>query len=136
MPVLLISIVMTSLPVFARQAADEQSGQRGRVAPPATLACDRNLLTSYNGEVSHYQRGLTETDITIHTDSGTIESLTLKHSSLDDLQRNFLLRGQTFTEDNWAGIEIEPGVLLEGMRAIAWVCLDEQTAPVIDWRPL
>lgn len=135
-PVLLALIIISAPLVFARQAAAEQSGHRGRLAPPATLACDRNLLTSYNGEVSHYKRGLKATGITIHTDSGTIESLTLKHTSLDSLQQHFLLRGQAFTSDDWVSIEVESGVLLDGMRAIAWVCMDKQVAPVIDWQPL
>ena len=135
-PLVLALLFMAALPVCARQPADANSVNRDRTAPPSTLACDRNQLTSFNGEVTRYLRDAASTSITIHTDWDTDEWLTIKHPAPDGPRHYFLLDGQEFTRDDWPKIEAETGVLLEGVRAIAWVCLDNVTQPVIDWRPL
>lgn len=134
--VLLALIAMSALPVYARQAGSERVPEAPRrIAPPVTLACDRNQLTSFNGEIIDYKRDEHSTHIGIKTDWDTVESLILEHADVDDFSSHFLIFGQAFTASDWARIEIRPGVLVKGMRVIAWVCLDEKTPPVIDWRP-
>ena len=128
--------LMIALPVCARQAAEEPSAGRGRMAPPATLVCDRNQLTSYNGQVIAYQREEGSVTVRIQTDWDTIENVGLKHGGAQDVMSSFLLNGQVFTEADWSQIESGPGTLIDGMRVIAWVCLDDKTQPVLDWRPL
>lgn len=134
--VLLALIAMSALPVSARQAGSERVPvARSRVAPPVTLACERNQLTSFSGEIIDYQRGENSTHIRIKTDWDTVESLILEHAEADDPASYFRVFGQAFTASDWARIEIQPGVLIKGMRVIAWVCLDGKTPLVIDWRP-
>jgi len=134
-PVLLALAVTLTLPVCARQVAPEHSDHRGRTTPPVKLACERNQLTSWNGQVSAYKREKKATSIEIKTDWGTVEALTLEHGDAEDLASFFMLSGQPFTKTDWPKIESAPGVLVEGMRAIVWLCLDGETPAVIDWRP-
>jgi len=134
--VLLVLIAVNTPPVYTRQAGSERVPvARGRVAPPITLACDPNQLTSFNGEIIDYQRDENSTHIGIETDWDTVESLILEHADDSDPASYFLVFGQAFTPSDWARIETRPGVLVKGMRVIAWVCLDGETPPVIDWRP-
>jgi hypothetical protein len=132
LPLLLITV---ALPVNARQAADARHPERDRTAPPVALVCDRNQLTSYNGQVSYYQRDETATYMTIATDWDTQESISIAHPPPDSIQNYFMLNGQEFPADGWQTIETEPGVLLTGVRVIAWICGDGKTQPVVDWRP-
>ena len=103
--------------------------------PPAAITCDRNQLTSWTGSVSGYGRGSAKSWIEISTDDDTIESTEIDHHDQTDASASFLLWSKTFTAADWARIEQSPGVLIEGIRATAWICLDGQTSPVIDWQP-
>jgi len=129
------SLLALAQPAGARQSVDSRPADRGRVAPPAILACDRNQLTSYNGQPAHYQRDESATFITVATDWGTHESIEITHPAPDSIQNYFLLNGEAFPASGWQKIEAEPGVLLPGLRVIAWVCADGTTQPVVDWRP-
>jgi len=106
-----------------------------RLAPPPSVECDRNLLTSWTGVVTEYQRRLGETRISIHTDYGTDESATLKHEGSDDPSGSFLIFGRPFQPGDWRRIEAAPGVIIKGVRATAWVCEIANARVVIDWRP-
>lgn len=114
--------------------APEQS--TGRLRPSPALACDRNHLTSYSGAVSGYRVDADSTWIEVSTDEDTVEVVTVKHDGQADGRAHYLLWGAPFTAANTAQIEKSPGVLAEGVRAIAWVCDDGKAAPVIDWQPV
>ena len=105
-----------------------------RVRPPPALECSRDQLTLYGGEVKRYQRSKGLTKITIATDWGTTESVSLKHPGQADASPWFLLQGEAFKPDDWPRIETSPGRLRAGMRAAAWVCDDGRNATV-DWQP-
>ena len=81
-----------------------------RVRPPPGLECPRDQLTLYGGEVRHYQRTGARTRITIATDWGTMETVTLPHAGRPDASAWFLLRGQAFQPGDWALIESRLGV--------------------------
>ena len=111
------------------------TAQNKRSAPPSILACDTNQLTSFDGVVSVFQRGNDSTTITINTDWDTIETVTIEHPDPQGLLQFLMQDGQPFEQKDWSRIETEPGILIDGMRAVVWFCLDETTQPVIDWRP-
>ena len=124
----------TSTPeVAVGDAAD--TGRAGRLRPPASLACDRNHLTSYTGAVSGYRREADRTWLEISTDEDTVEAVTVEHAGQPDASAHYLLYGQAFTGNDWTAIEATKGKLIDDMRATAWVCDDGVTAPVIDWQP-
>lgn len=106
----------------------------GRLRPPP-LACDRNHLTSWRGRVTGYRREEQQTWLEISTDYDTVETLTLPHPQAGDASGFYRLNGRDFTDADWRAIESAAGTLREGMRAIAWVCDDGVTPPVIDWQP-
>ena len=110
-----------------------QSGARLRPSP--ALACDRNHLTSYSGVVSGYRRDKDSTWIQINTDEDTVEPVTVAHDGNVDAAAHYQLWGAPFSAGDYGRIETSTGVLFDGMRAIAWVCDDGSTAPVIDWQP-
>lgn len=130
-----ILILVITLPVCARQTADDQAAGRGRFAPPATLNCNRNDLTSYNGQVIAYQRTVESIQVRIQTTWDTIESVSMQLSETQPISNSFLINGGVFTRADWSRIESSEGVLIEGMQVIAWLCLDDKTPPVLDWRP-
>jgi hypothetical protein len=134
---LFIVVITVMSPLGASQSGSERAAsQHNRSAPPATLACEHNQLTSWDGVVSHYKRNAATTTITIHTDWDTVESATLRHPGPDGVLPFLLLDGQPFTHDDWSRIEQSNGMLVEGTRAIVWFCLDQHTQAVIDWRPM
>ena len=107
----------------------------GRLRPPATLTCDINHLTSWSGVVSGYRRDSQSTWLQISTDDDTVEQTTIEHAGQPDASAHYLLWQEPFTAADWKKIEKSKGVLIKGMRAIAWICDDGKTAPVIDWQP-
>lgn len=107
----------------------------GRLRPSPALACDPNQLTSYAGLVSGYRRDAHSTWIQIDTDEDTVEAVTVAHDGQADASAHYQLWGAPFTVGDVARIETPTGVLIDGMRATAWVCDDGKTAPVIDWQP-
>lgn len=109
------------------------SGRGGRLAPPASVNCDRNKLTVYSGRVTKYSRKRGKTTITIATDWDTTETVTLRHAGSDDPSRDYVVLGTPFTPSDWNRIESKKGVLHPGLRANAWVCTGGRT--IIDWQP-
>ena len=107
----------------------------GRLRPPPGLECERNQLTAYSGRVSGYQPGAESTWIQISTDEDTIEVVTVPHRGKPDASARYLLRGEAFTAQDRPKIEASTGKVAAGMRAVAWVCLDAKTDPIIDWQP-
>ena len=107
----------------------------GRLRPSPQLACDRNNLTSYSGLVSGYRRDKDSTWIQISTDEDTVEPVTVPHDGQADASSHYWLWGAPFTAADTAQIEKSPGALVDGIRAVAWVCEDGKTPPVIDWQP-
>lgn len=130
-----VLLASLALPAFAGQAERGRTAQQQRISPPVSLACDRNQLTSFNGEVTNYRRDAKSISITIHTDWNTFESLTIGYSSPAGSLKNLMLNGRVFTIDDWPEIETKTGVLQDGMHAIAWVCIGDEDLSVIDWRP-
>ena len=108
--------------------------QSARQMPPADQACPRDRLTLYAGAVLKYSRLVGHTELRIHTDWQTTESVRLKHPGSDDPSRWFLIERQPFTAADWPRIELKPGQLRPGMRVAAWVCDDGRNA-TIDWSP-
>ena len=103
----------------------------GRLAPPASVSCNRNDLTVYAGVVRHYRREKDKTSITIETEEETTERVTLHHTGSDDPSRFFLIQGTPFTPSDWNRIERKKGELRPDMRARAWVCADGMI--IVDW---
>lgn len=135
---LLALILAFALPVCAEQTRrpDSTITVRGeRIMPPASLGCDRNQLSSWTGVVTEYQRITGSTRIVIHTDYETVERSTLLHEDSDDPSGSFMIFGQPFEFSDWLRIESAPGVLIEGMRATAWICEDPEVGMIIDWHP-
>ena len=134
---ILAMVVVLALSACALAGSqDPRPGVSGRrIAPPSSLTCDRNHLTSWTGVVTGYDRRQGETRISIHTDYDTDESTTLKHKGNDDPSTSFLIFGRPFRPDDWRRIESAAGVLIEGSRATAWVCEDAEARVIIDWRP-
>lgn len=124
-----------SLSVCAAQPEQGRAGRQHRIAPPTGLVCNRDQLTSFNGEVTRYRRDAKSISITIHTDWNTAESLAIRYASPERSLKNLMLNGRVFTQDDWQEIETKTGVLRHGMRAIAWVCFNDDDLSVIDWRP-
>ena len=108
----------------------------GRLMPPTTLKCDRNDLTSYDGEVKAYRRRKGSTFLRIRTNFDTTEEVTIRHPGTDDPSRFYLINGQRFTRSDWRRIERGRKILKSGMRANVWVCRDNpKIQPVVDWQP-
>ena len=105
-----------------------------RAAPPSPVTCDRNHLTSFTGRVVSYNREKGRIALAMRTDEETNEKFSVRLEQGEDGSKHFLMRGQQFTETDWAIIEVSRSKLRQGMRAIVWVC-DDGSAPVIDWRP-
>ena len=124
---------LVCIPLLAATCATAAEG--GRLRPPPALECDRNQLTSYSGRVSGYKRGAASTWIRISTDEDTVETVTVRHADKAKAAARYRLRGEAFTSRDWPRIEISAKKLTPGMRAVAWVCLDGKTAPLIDWQP-
>jgi hypothetical protein len=121
-------------PAPAAEAVEAVPSRGGRLRPPP-LACDINQTTSWTGRVTGYRRDAKGLWFRIATDEDTVEEATLAGRTQADWAKQFLLRRTTFNAGDWSRIERKPGVLIEGMRATAWICEDGRTPPVIDWQP-
>lgn len=133
----LIGIVVLIVTSILLAGAAHANGARvsGRLAPPDAVTCDRNFLTSWTGIVSEYRENEDRTSFTIHTDENTVEKVTLNHEGRLDVVTRFLLWGETFTQADWSQIERSPGVLIDAIRATAWVCDTGVTTIFVDWQP-
>ena len=129
-PVVFAGVVAGLLGCTAMAAQDS-----GRLRPSPQLACDRNNLTSYSGLVTGYRRDKDSTWIEISTDEDTVEPVTVPHDGQKDASSHYWLWGAPFTAADSAQIEKSPGLLIDSIRAVAWVCEDGKTPPVIDWQP-
>ena len=134
-PFFACSLAIGLLGCTAIGAEEPAMRDAGRIRPPASLTCDANHLTSWFGVVSGYRREDKQTWLQISTDYDTVEQLTIDHAGQPDASAHYLLWQEPFTAADWNKIEKSKGVLIEGMRAIAWICDDGKTAPVIDWQP-
>ena len=109
---------------------------RGRIAPPAQLKCDRSDLTSYDGLITAYRRRYGSTFLRIRTNFDTTEEVVIRHPKTDKPLQFFLINGEAFSNADWARIEKRAKVLKDGMRANVWVCRGNPgIQPVVDWRP-
>jgi hypothetical protein len=134
---IIISVSSTAgaqAPVAPQPQNENQRAAGQRIAPPSSLKCPRNHITSFMGRVTAYQRTHTRIFIRVRTDEETTENFTLKFTRNDDPTRLFLLRGEEFKQNDLKLIEVSTGRLRKPMRAIVWVC-DDGSNPVIDWRP-
>ena len=108
----------------------------GRIMPPSGLSCDRNDLTSYDGEVRAYRRRKGSTFLRIRTNFDTTEEVTIRHPGTNDPSKFYLINGQPFTRNDWRRIEKRRKILKPGMRANVWVCRgNPKIQPVVDWQP-
>jgi hypothetical protein len=134
---IIISVSSTGRAQARRAPQPQNEKQRvagQRIAPPSSLKCPRDHLTSFMGRVTNYQRTQTRIFIRVRTDEETTENFTLKFTRNDDPTRLFLLRAEEFKQSDLKLIEVSTGRLRKPMRAIIWVCRDGSN-PVIDWRP-
>lgn len=116
-------------------AQDSGASRMSRLAPPPTITCDRNHLTSWTGVITGYRRESDRTWLEISTDEKTVERTTLRYEGQTDASRHYRMWNEPFMAKDWAVIEQSPGVLNKGMRATVWVCEDGVTPPVVDWQP-
>jgi hypothetical protein len=70
----------------------------------------------------------------MRTDEATTERFTFRVSDSENAAKGFLLRGDPFKESDWKLVELKKGRLRPKMRATVWVC-DDNSTPVVDWRP-
>ena len=144
---IIISQVMTGAIIISLSAAaggqnrsapqpqtEKQRTAGQRLAPPSTLKCSRDHLTSFMGKVAVYQRSRTRIFLRVLTDEMTTENFTLNFKRDEDPTRHFLFRGEEFKANDLKFIELPNSKLRKPMRAIVWVC-DDGSNPVIDWRP-
>jgi hypothetical protein len=119
------------------QASGQDSGQQGRIAPPAGLKCSRDNMTSFTGRVLAYQRSQARVFIRVRTDEATTESFTLRLPKSGNAAGVFLLNGEPFKQRDWSKVELSKGTLRSNMRATVWACYqgNEPKPEVIDWRP-
>jgi hypothetical protein len=132
---LLVPIVAVTI-LSADVSAGSLLQERGRLIPPAQLKCDRNDLTSYDGQVLVYRRRKGSTFLRMRTNFDTTENVTIRHRATNDPSQFYLINGEAFTKADWRRIEKRSGVLRSGMRANVWVCRGNPSIqPVVDWRP-
>jgi hypothetical protein len=106
-----------------------------RLAAPTGLACPRDRLTSFSGEVIGYDRVPGSLKLRIRSDDGNATTIRLAPADDDAARASFRIDGRPFGAGDWGRIEVAPGALHPPMRVIAWVCEDGRTPTVIDWRP-
>ena len=128
------ALLLVALPLTAALPAAAAQPANGRVRPPTDLACPRDQLTLYGGQVLAYSRSPGRTVIRIRTDWQSTETVTLRHPGTKDPSRWFLIEQRPFEAADWPRIEEKPGRLRKDIRAAAWVCSDGRNA-TIDWTP-
>ena len=125
------ALLCAALPLFAGDTTAHQRTAGARLAPPAALQCERNQLTSYQGAVKRLS--LTEPTkicLTIETAWGSEEAFRLTGNEDSAIEAQMLWNGQAFSPANWETLKSG-----QELHAIAWVCEDNATPTVIDWRP-
>ncbi|MEO7246441.1 MAG: hypothetical protein ABIX12_15010 [Rubrivivax sp.] len=106
-----------------------------RLAAPSGLACPRDRLTSFSGEVIGYDRVPGSLKLRIRSDDAHTTTIRLAPVDDDAARASFRIGGRPFETGDWASIELARSALRPPMRVIAWICEDGRTPPVIDWRP-
>lgn len=124
-----VLVVSCATPIAQRQGPTNADATRQR--PPATFSCPPNNLTTYTGVVTRYARAAGKATLRIRTDWDTTEDVTLVHQGTDDPSPHFRMNRAPFTPADWARIERRMGVLLDNVRAAAWVCSDGNV--MVDW---
>ena len=128
--------LVIALMLAAGSAAPLFAQERGRVASPSELKCDRNDLTLYDGKVLVYRRRKGSTFLRIRTNFDTTEEATIRHPGTTDASEFYRLNGQPFLRSDWSKIERRAKVLKTGMRANVWFCRGNPSIqPVVDWQP-
>jgi hypothetical protein len=111
------------------------TAQAERLLVPDYVSCDRNNLTSWTGQVVAYTHHDLKTVITLDTDDGTTETLTLEPSQTAALTAQYYVHGKHFELADWAKIENEDRHLLPNIRATVWLCSEASILPIINWLP-
>ena len=133
---ILSTTLLFALVFSVERAESHQERGGGRLMPPATLECDRNNLTSYDGRILAYRRRKGSTFLRIRTNYDSTEEVTIKHPGTNDPSKFYLINAEPFGKGDWKRIEKTRGVLKRGMRANIWVCEGNSSIqPVVDWRP-
>ena len=126
---------MAAPPLLFGQQRSEGRDHGSRIAPPETLQCHRNKLTSYQGKISSFEfRGASAFELTIETDWGSEESFALETECPAALAALMLRNGQPLNADEWDRLQSGAAEMSPDTYAIAWVCEDGVTPTVIDWR--
>jgi len=107
----------------------------GRLLVPKYVSCERDYLTSWAGLITKLHHNTKLTSLTIETNDATTEKLTIHHRDNKELMAHFYLNGLAMTAIDWRNISDRTGVLIRPTRATIWVCLDENTKPLINWQP-
>ncbi|GAB2878931.1 hypothetical protein ACCI51_09305 [Microbulbifer echini] len=128
-----IILYSTLFYVLSFASATELTAQR--LAVPDFVTCDRNKLTSWQGEVTKLRQSDNGIELGIATDYGTSESLKLTMPSWQDTLGQFRLQGQVFQAGDWEKIVDPRGSLKPRVRAVIWLCEIEGYPPIINWQP-
>ncbi|USD20633.1 hypothetical protein MJO52_16365 [Microbulbifer variabilis] len=102
---------------------------------PGYVACNRNQLTSWQGEVTKLVRTGNSVKVWISTDYDTKESLELTMPSWKALLGQFRLQGKEFLESDWGKVTDPQAGLRPGVRAVIWLCENKAYPTVINWQP-
>ncbi|MCA0900274.1 MULTISPECIES: hypothetical protein [Microbulbifer] len=105
-----------------------------RLAVPEYVTCDRNQLTSWQGEITRVNRKGNSVDLAIETDYGTSESMTMAGASWEEVIAQFRLAGRPFTADDWSQLFDTEGNHRRGLRAIIWLCQADDQPPIVNWQ--
>ncbi|WP_444946240.1 hypothetical protein ACJJIP_03645 [Microbulbifer sp. VTAC004] len=106
-----------------------------RLAVPGYVTCDRNQLTSWQGEVTKLVREGNSIKVWISTDYDTKESLVLTMPGWKALLGQFRLQGKEFLASDWGKVTDPQAGLRPGVRAVIWLCENKAYPAVINWQP-
>ncbi|WP_445355827.1 hypothetical protein ACJJI5_06335 [Microbulbifer sp. EKSA008] len=106
-----------------------------RLAVPEYVTCDRNQLTSWQGEITKLVRVKDGVKLWVATDHGTNEVLNLTMPNWKEVLGQFRIHGRNFHSSDWEKLIDTKGKLKVGMKAIVWLCNTEGISPVINWQP-
>ncbi|WP_226649591.1 hypothetical protein [Microbulbifer variabilis] len=74
-------------------------------------------------------------ELWMETDDGTSEHLKLSMPSWSDLLEQFRLWGDVFHASDWEKLVDPEAHLWPGVRAVIWLCDEEDHQPMINWQP-
>ncbi|WP_444936506.1 hypothetical protein ACJJIW_01320 [Microbulbifer sp. JMSA004] len=105
-----------------------------RLAVPNYVTCDRNELTSWQGQITKIELEQDGVKVWIATDDGTNEVLNLTMPNWKGVLGQFRLRDKSFHASDWGSLFDTDGKLKAGVRAVIWLCNTEGVSPVINWQ--